>query len=71
MRLSVTQLDLRGKRVFLRVDFNLPLTGEEIADDARVRAVMRTADGVVYLSPSGSAFLEAHEGREPPGLAAP
>jgi len=44
MRLSVTQLDLRGRRVVLRVGFNVLLTGDEIADDARVRALMPTVE---------------------------
>ncbi len=42
MRLSATQFDLRGKRVFLRADFNVPLSGDQIADDARIRTVIPT-----------------------------
>jgi phosphoglycerate kinase len=151
MRLSVTQLDMRGKRVFLRADFNVPLTGMVAArypgDRHRIRTVpaeriplalagfdigpatvirfrhaLRDAGTVVwngpmgmveqpafasgtaelanvvadcggltvagggdtvaairragvadrlgYLSPSGTVFLEALEGRELPGVAA-
>ena len=36
MRLSITQLDLRGKRVFLPANLNFPLSGDTITDDVRV-----------------------------------
>ena len=61
MRLSVTQLDLRGKRVFLRADFNVPLTGDEITDDTRVRAVMPTIEHC--LTDGASVVLASHLGR--------
>ncbi|MCB1958471.1 MAG: phosphoglycerate kinase, partial [Rhodocyclaceae bacterium] len=36
--LRLEDLDLAGKRVFMRADFNVPLTPEgEIADDSRIR----------------------------------
>jgi len=61
MRLSVTQLDLRGRRVFLRADFNVPLTGDEIADDARIRAGIPTLEHC--LSNGASVVLASHLGR--------
>jgi phosphoglycerate kinase len=61
MKLSVVQLDLCGRRVFLRADFNVPLTGDQITDDTRIHAVVPTIE---YCLKSGaSVVLASHLGR--------
>lgn len=60
---SIEQLDLAGKRVFIRVDFNVPLdkkTGA-VKDDARIRAALPT---IKYaLSRKAKIILASHLGR--------
>jgi len=59
---SVDGLDVKGKRVFLRVDFNVPLTEQgEIRDDTRIRASLPTIN---YLLEHGAKLVIAsHLGR--------
>jgi phosphoglycerate kinase len=58
---SVADLELRGRRVFLRVDLNVPLRGGEVADDTRIRAVRETFD---HLRGRGARVLVgSHLGR--------
>ncbi len=61
MKLSVVQLDLRARRVFLRADFNVPLAGDEITDDTRIRAVIPTLEHC--LQSGASVVLASHLGR--------
>jgi len=62
-KLSIRDLDLNGKRVFIRVDFNVPLAngGEEITSDKRIRASVPT---IQYALEHGAAvILASHLGR--------
>ncbi len=61
--LSIRDLDLRGKRVFIRVDFNVPLSkdGGEILDDTRIRETLPTIE--FALRAKARVILAAHLGR--------
>ena len=59
---SVKDIDLRGKRVFIRVDFNVPIKNGTITDDTRIRASLPTIRYVLDHSPK-SVIIASHLGR--------
>lgn len=60
--LSIDDLDLRGKRVLIRVDFNVPIDADgHILDDTRIRASLPTIQKVIQSK--GIAILISHLGR--------
>ena len=58
---NLNDLDLAGRRVFVRVDFNVPMNGDEIADDTRIRAAMPTIQALVEVG--AIPVLGSHLGR--------
>jgi phosphoglycerate kinase len=67
-KLTIAQVDLAGRRVFVRADLNAPLDHGAVTDDTRLRAVVPTLQHA--LKAGASVVLASHLGR-PKGKAAP
>lgn len=61
-KLSVKDLDVQGKRVFIRVDFNVPLDGKTITSNQRIVAALPTIKYVLEQKPR-AVVLASHLGR--------
>ncbi len=64
--IKMTDLDLRGKRVFIRADLNVPVAGGKVTSDARIIASMPTIE--FALKAGAKVMVTSHLGRPEEGV---
>lgn len=60
-KLSIKNLDIKGKKVLCRVDYNVPLDGDKVTDNKRIVASLETVNHI--LGQGGRLILMSHLGR--------
>jgi phosphoglycerate kinase len=65
----MSDVDLRGKRVFIRADLNVPIEGERITDDTRIRASLPAIE--LALKQGAATMVTSHLGRPKEGQCDP
>ena len=60
-KLSIRDLEMNGQRVFIRVDFNVPLDGAQVSDDTRIRETLPTLR--LAIDRGARLVLASHLGR--------
>ena len=61
-KMTIRDINLTGKRVLVRVDFNVPLDGDRITNDKRIRAAAPTIEYILEQKPK-AVILMSHLGR--------